>query len=117
MSAFHRRLIADRFREHGGTLTTAQLAAAAGPRWPDRVREMRAVGYLLVGEDAAGLWHLDLEAIPASDVGRAVDAADSRGAWEGDGSSPDPRTTPEQDALPLDDVPSASSGHYDDEAA
>lgn len=70
MSAFHHKRIVDEFRQHGGTLTAAQIAAAVGGLWPKDIHEMRRLGYLIV-EDAAGLWHLDLEDLPALDVGGA----------------------------------------------
>ncbi len=118
MSAYHRRLITEEFRRCGGVLTTPQLAAVAGPNWPDRVKELRRHGYPLDGETVDGLWHLDLEELPASempepelDAGGAVDAAHSRSAWEGDGSSPGIEGDAEPE--PLFDAPAQPASPYD----
>lgn len=109
MSAYHSRIV-EEFQRTGGTLTGPQVAAVVGFGWRRDLHDMRKAGYLLV-EDAAGLWHLDLEALPDPDAGRAVDASHSRSAWEGDGSSPG--IEGEAEAEPLFDSPAQPASPYD----
>ncbi len=126
MSAFHHSRIVEEFRRTGGTLTGPQIAAAVGFGWRRDLHEMRKAGYLLV-EDAAGLWHLDLEALP--DVGRADGASDEAVRCAASGaiqnvavSSPDADTHPQVEGepeplrLPVGDVEAPPLSPYDVEA-
>jgi hypothetical protein len=115
VSVLHHKRIVDEFRQHGGTLTVAQLAATVGRLWGKDINEMRKLGYLIV-EDGAGLFHLDLEALPELDAGRVADAAEDRDAWEGDGSSPGTGTDPRGEGetpLPLDIEEPKPASPYD----
>ena len=130
MSAYHSRIV-EEFRQHGGTLTGPQLAAAVGRLWPKDIHEMRKARYLIV-EDAAGLWHLDLEALPELDAGRAggtTEAEDrthvhvgSASCVHGDakaasspGIDPDPQV--EGETPVLFEAPVKAASPYDVEAA
>lgn len=99
MSAYHSRIV-EEFRQHGGTLTSPQIAVVVGFGWRRDITEMRRLGYLIV-EDPTDLWHLDLEELPKPepvpdpDAGGAVDAGPSRTVCERDGSSPDIDTDPQ----------------------
>lgn len=119
MSALHHKRIVDEFRRTGGTLTGPQVAAVVGFGWRRDLHEMRRAGYLLV-EDAAGLWHLDLEELPELDAGRAVDAGPSMSVCErvdgSPGTDPDPQVEGETPPLFETEQPSPPTP-YDVEAA
>lgn len=107
MTAFHHKRIVDEFRRCGGTLTGPQIAAAVGFGWRRDIHEMRKAGYLLV-EDAAGLFHLDLEALP--DAGRA--AVEDPPCADGEAAARGPEAHPA--GFPAKDIDSSSPGTVPD---
>lgn len=111
MSAYHSR-IAEEFRQRGGTLTGPQIAATVGFGWRRDLHEMRKAGYLLV-EDPADLWHLDLDELPSSDVGRAADADAVGVVCERVSGSPDIGDDDQELTLPVEDEPRPPANPYD----